>query len=778
MTLFGGQQQGTVPAPRPPLARPKKGGIRSTCPVAPSWVRSGASLAPFKVTPMVEPGALGGEDRPYMGGCCARCTPHSKKAHTDPQVMQLGIRNLLLVSTMDRDRGFLARTFCYLSHAATRDIRLPPRPVSSRAVLEADAVQVALEQTLELTLEARGLADVPEAEHHVRRLLYARAESLLSAMKSNIGTAFLRVATWALFHLLRCTLSSAQVHKGQLEAVRRAQQASPGTPVVFLPLHKSHLDYVLLSFALTNFGVQAPLVAAGDNLCIPLFGWLLSRLGAFYVKRRLDGAGPKDLIYRAILQSYMVEALALGHNMEFFIEGGRSRNGRPKRPKAGLLSVVVHAFHEQRIDDALVVPVGISYERIVDGNFISEQLGRPKQAETLGAALSAIWAVLRGRHGAVRLDLAQPFKLSEFLSTARCSAPPPPPAGDGAPLSSSPESRTSASSLYGLDVVDPQQRSAVNALAEHVVYDAARCCAVMSTQLVALLLLHRFRQGCTLSALTNAFAKARDELLRRGVDVGFRGDAHDVVQYAIGLLGPGLVTHERMQMGGAAAEGRPPLEVTFVRPVTILPNVLELAYYANMAVHSLCLDAVLVSGLLSLLSVDLAAAVDLGPSPDLEVGRHQVLAAACDLADLLRDELLLTPPCSRLDDALVEPLSRLTSAEVLVAVEPKLVDESEEWASRAFSRFKAQELQTDSEDEADCFGTQSDTFWMVQLTADTLEHVLYLQSIVAPLVDTYYTTACCLHRLVTQELAEADFVLDVLYEIKNKLMLGMLAYVV
>ena len=64
----------------------------------------------------------------------------------------------------------------------------------------------------------------------------------------------------------------------------------------------------------------------------------------------------------------------------------------------------------------------------------------------------------------------------------------------------------------------------------------------------------------------------------------------------------------------------------------------------------------------------------------------------------------------------------------------------------------------------------------VQLTADSREQLLFLQSQVAPVIDTYYITACCLHRLVGQELAEQDFVLDVLYEIKNKLMLGMLAY--
>ena len=85
--------------------------------------------------------------------------------------------------------------------------------------------------------------------------------------------------------------------------------------------------------------------------------------------------------------------------------------------------MVVHAFNQRRIDDALLVPVGVSYDRIIDGNFIGEQLGRPKQRESMVAALRAIWAVLRGRHGSVRLDFAQPFKLSVSATVRQGDAP-------------------------------------------------------------------------------------------------------------------------------------------------------------------------------------------------------------------------------------------------------------------------------------------------------------------------------------------------------------------
>lgn len=66
---------------------------------------------------------------------------------------------------------------------------------------------------------------------------------------------------------------------------------------------------------------------------------LLRGLGAFYIKRKIDPvAGKKDIVYRAVLHTYMQHALRAGHNVEIFIEGGRTRTGKPCMPKSGVLS--------------------------------------------------------------------------------------------------------------------------------------------------------------------------------------------------------------------------------------------------------------------------------------------------------------------------------------------------------------------------------------------------------------------------------------------------------
>ena len=165
--------------------------------------------------------------------------------------------------------------------------------------------------------------------------------------------------------------------------------------------------------------IKPPLVAAGDNLLIPFFGNLMRGLGAFFIKRRLEEKdGKKDSVYKAILHSYMTENLREGNSLEFFMEGGRSRTGKSLRPKYGLLSVVVDSVIEGVVEDAFIVPVAISYEKLIDGSFVGEQLGKTKQAESFSLAARSIWSTLHSKFGSVRVDFCQPFSLKDYLHNA------------------------------------------------------------------------------------------------------------------------------------------------------------------------------------------------------------------------------------------------------------------------------------------------------------------------------------------------------------------------
>lgn len=126
-------------------------------------------------------------------------------------------------------------------------------------------------------------------------------------------------------------------------------------------------------------------------------------------------AGRKDRLYRATLHTYIMEVLRAGHNIEFFIEGGRTRTGKPCMPKGGILSVIIDAYLDGTIEDALLVPVSMNYERLVDGNFVREQLGQPKKMETFASTFHAMWSTLMGNYGIVKVNVCQPFSLKVCL---------------------------------------------------------------------------------------------------------------------------------------------------------------------------------------------------------------------------------------------------------------------------------------------------------------------------------------------------------------------------
>lgn len=408
----------------------------------------------------------------------------------------------------------------------------------------------------------------------------SRAKKLLTELRSAVSEALLRTTSWVLYKLLPMFLSGVAAHPAHIDMLNAASAKMPDAPMIFLPLHRSHLDYILVTFILCNNDMRAPLVAAGNNLNITFFGRLLRGLGAFFIKRKIDPvAGKKDVVYRALLHTYMQKALKAGHNIEFFIEGGRTRTGKPCMPKSGVLSVIIDACMDGTIPDALLVPVSINYEKLVDGNFVYEQLGQKKKAETFKSAMSAIWNTLNSQYGLMRIDFNEPFSLKELVKSFSKANE----TGSRPGIRRSLQHNPSTSSLYGTDVVQEEHRVLVDSIARHVVYDCASATSIMTTNALAFLLLSQFRDGATLSVLVEAMNQLRDDVSRGNRDIGFTGASEDVIRYAANLLGPGLVTIEKRGVQ------------TFIRPVTLIPNVIELYYYANTVVPFYALDSVVVT---------------------------------------------------------------------------------------------------------------------------------------------------------------------------------------
>jgi glycerol-3-phosphate O-acyltransferase len=256
--------------------------------------------------------------------------------------------------------------------------------------------------------------------------------------------------------------------KGLAEVRRLAAEK----PLVLTPSHKSHVDYMLLSWAFYEHGLIPPQVAAGINLSFWPFGSLARRAGAFFIRRSFKG----DKIYSATLRAYVKYLLRERFTQEFFPEGGRSRTGKLLFPKTGLFSMEVDAWGDGAVDDVLFVPIAVDYERLVEGaSYVQELAGGEKKKETFGALLQTPRALLR-RYGRIYLQFGTPVSLKELAEKQQST---------GAP------SLTLDGDERGAD----SRRSLIQHLANRVQWGIAEVVTVTPVSLVAAALLSHVRRG-------------------------------------------------------------------------------------------------------------------------------------------------------------------------------------------------------------------------------------------------------------------------------------------
>jgi glycerol-3-phosphate O-acyltransferase len=184
-----------------------------------------------------------------------------------------------------------------------------------------------------------------------------------------------------------------------------------GAEIVYVPCHRSHMDYLLLSYVIYHKGYAAPHIAAGINLNMPVIGSFLRRGGAFFLRRSFSG----NQLYTAVFLRYLGIMMARGHSIEYFIEGGRSRTGRLMQPKTGMLAMTVRSYLRAPGRPVVFVPVYFGYERLVEGRtYIGELSGRPKEKESVLTLLRAI-PELRSRFGKVYVSFGEPLSLDPMI---------------------------------------------------------------------------------------------------------------------------------------------------------------------------------------------------------------------------------------------------------------------------------------------------------------------------------------------------------------------------
>jgi glycerol-3-phosphate O-acyltransferase len=257
-------------------------------------------------------------------------------------------------------------------------------------------------------------ADVRRAAHREMQLRGStRRAALIAARKYAVEIAANYSQAFVLFMSTLLGWLWNRLFDGvDFEHVEKLNEIGDGAEIIYVPCHRSHMDYLLLSYVIYRKGFAVPHVAAGDNLNLPLIGRFLRKGGAFFVRRTFKG----DALYAVVFAKYLGIMMARGHPLEYFIEGGRSRTGRLLSPRTGMLSMTVRAYLRDPTRPVVFMPVYFGYERIVEGRtYIGELSGRPKQKESVIGLLKAVVSVLRSKLGKVHVNLGEPIALDELL---------------------------------------------------------------------------------------------------------------------------------------------------------------------------------------------------------------------------------------------------------------------------------------------------------------------------------------------------------------------------
>ena len=194
------------------------------------------------------------------------------------------------------------------------------------------------------------------------------------------------------------------------EGFNAVRRASRNGPLILIPCHKSHVDYLVISYLMHHNNLPCPHTFAGANLAFWPMGPIFRRVGAFFVRRSFTGA----VFYAKVFSEYIHMLLGQGFNIEVFIEGTRSRNGKLLLPKLGMLSILLTAIQNGACRHVTFVPIYIGYDRVPEVKaYLEEAEGAKKEPESFWQMIRAR-QVLKKRFGKIYIKFCDPIALKDL----------------------------------------------------------------------------------------------------------------------------------------------------------------------------------------------------------------------------------------------------------------------------------------------------------------------------------------------------------------------------
>ncbi len=197
------------------------------------------------------------------------------------------------------------------------------------------------------------------------------------------------------------------------DSLRKIREASKKGPLILVPNHRSVPDYVIISYLFYINKLVPPHIVAGHNLNFFPFGSLARRSGAFFNRRTFIGL---DKMYPAVYKQYIKTLVSDGYSIEFFMEGTRTRTGKMRLPKLGVLSFLIEAIYAGYNEDLVFVPISIDYDRIFEEkSYLKELKGHEKENESMTGMIQSR-KLLKRKYGRMYISFSEPFTLKEVAS--------------------------------------------------------------------------------------------------------------------------------------------------------------------------------------------------------------------------------------------------------------------------------------------------------------------------------------------------------------------------
>jgi glycerol-3-phosphate O-acyltransferase len=265
--------------------------------------------------------------------------------------------------------------------------------------------QVLRDPQLTLTIE-----DMAQGNEKRLKQLRKEADSNFDEIAADYNVAYVQFFFMALTWFWKKIYQGIDADPQELAMVR--DWARKGN-VIYIPSHKSHIDYLVLNYVLLLHHMHVPRVAAGRNMAFWPMGHVFRKSGAFFIRRTFKGAR----LYSQVFERYVKALLEEGHPLQFFIEGGRSRSGKLILPKIGFLSILLKARKDGYCKDLVFVPASISYDRILEEKtYLKELGGTDKKQESFKQMIKAR-RFLKKKYGKIYIRFGEPLSLNQYLDS-------------------------------------------------------------------------------------------------------------------------------------------------------------------------------------------------------------------------------------------------------------------------------------------------------------------------------------------------------------------------